>query len=190
MRMFVLVLCAVLGLAPLAFAAEDPPAAPSAAPAATPPVPAASPDPYAGLPKPVVGAIKELEAACRDEGGTAKWTAKGLVDEVDFSHDGQPDYLIDTHGVECSASVTPWIGSDGFRHIIFISKGKGKWVRAFDRSARGLELITKDGETRLILFSHSGDCTRPNPKRYQRCTQEYAWRHGKLKLIDEEWFTD
>lgn len=187
MRAFVGLVGAVLGLAavlgpPAPAAAGEPPP-----PASEPAAPSA--DPFAGLPKEVAVAVKELEEECRAEHGVPRWTAHALFGPVNVSPDGRPDYLINTHGIECVGNSTPWIGSDGFRYIVIVSTGKGKWVRAFDRSARGFE-ITEGKDPRIILFSHSGDCTRPNPKRYQRCTQDYAWRHGKLKLMSEEWETD
>lgn len=172
---------------------------PAATPAAPPPASAEAPapvaaapasNPYAGLPKVVAKAVKELEAACRAEEGTPKWNPKTVFDVVNVSPDGRPDYLIDTHAMECEGGITPWIGSDGFRHILFISTGPGRWTRAFDRGARGFDIIAPKGGGRpqVIVFSHSAYCTRPNPERFMRCTQIYEWRRGKLRKVSEEWF--
>ncbi|MFG1263839.1 MULTISPECIES: hypothetical protein [Xanthobacter] len=197
--------CAAMGLGAtdIAWAAEAPPppaaAPPVAAPAAPPPASAEAPapvaaapasNPYAGLPKVVAKAVKELEAACRAEEGTPKWNPKTVFDVVNVSPDSQPDYLIDTHAMECDGGITPWIGSDGFRHILFISTGPGRWTRAFDRGARGFDIIAPKGGGRpqVIVFSHSAYCTRPNPERFMRCTQIYEWRRGKLRKVSEEWF--
>ncbi|WP_296585204.1 hypothetical protein [Xanthobacter sp.] len=187
------------GASGIARAAEAPapPAAapPAAAPAAVPPAKAeaaAAPavNPYAGLPKVVAQAVKELEAACRAEGGAPKWNPKTVFDVVNVSPDGRPDYLIDTHAMECGGGITPWIGSDGFRHILFISIGPGRWTRAFDRGARGFDIIAPKGGARpqVIVFSHSAYCTRPNPERFMRRTQIFEWRRGKLRKVSEEWF--
>ncbi len=201
---FVGMFCAAIavGASGIARAAEAPapPAAPSAAePATQPPaVPPAAPEaatapaanPYAGLPKVVVKAVKELEASCRAEEGTSRWNPKTVFDVVTVSPDGRPDYLIDTHAMECEGGITPWIGSDGFRHILFISTGPGRWTRAFDRGARGFDIIAPKGGGRpqVIVFSHAAYCTRPNPERFMRCTQIYEWRRGKLRKVSEEWF--
>ncbi|MFG1211325.1 hypothetical protein V5F72_02735 [Xanthobacter flavus] len=173
--------------APLAASAASPPTVPPAE-AATPVATAANS--YAGLPKVVAKAVKELEAACRADGGSPSWNPKTVFDVVNVSPDGRPDYLIDTHAMECEGGITPWIGSDGFRHILFISTGPGRWTRAFDRGARGFDIIAPKGGGRpqVIVFSHSAYCTRPNPERFMRCTQIYEWRRGKLRKVSEEWF--
>lgn len=176
--------------APAPPAAQPPAAPPAAAEAATPVAAAPAANPYAGLPKVVAKAVKELEAACRAEGGTPSWNPKTVFDVVNVSPDGRPDYLIDTHAMECEGGITPWIGSDGFRHILFISTGPGRWTRAFDRGARGFDIIAPKGGGRpqVIVFSHSAYCTRPNPERFMRCTQIYEWRRGRLRKVSEEWF--
>lgn len=205
MRTFlVAAVCAALGLgasdmvraaeAPSSPAASPtPPATPAPAaiaPATAPVATAPAADPYAGLPKVVVKAVKELEAACRAEGGTPGWKPKSVFEVVNVSPDGRPDYLIDTHAMACEGGITPWIGSDGFRHILFVSTGPGRWSRAFDRGARGFEItVPKDGaRPKIIVFSHSAYCTRPNPERFMRCTQIYEWHRGKLRKVSEEWF--
>lgn len=204
MRAVILLACAVLGWPIGAGAVEagaagagareaGPVGADQASGAASPagPAPAVPQGDLAhdGLPKVLSGAVKALEAECRAEGGVASWTAKGIFYEVNLSPDGRPDYVLDTHGITCSGGFTPWVGSDGFRYLIFVSTGPGRWTRAFERPARGLEI--KDGPTpELILFSHSAYCSKPNPERYQRCTQVYVWRGGKLRKSSEEWFTD
>lgn len=166
------------------------PAPASSAPSPTP-GPAAAADPYAGLPKVVARAVQELEAECRAAEGRPNWKPGTLAEVVNVSPDGRPDYLIDTHAIACDGGFTPWIGSDGFRHILFVSTGPGRWVRAFDRAARGFEIDNKGRKApQVIVFSHSAYCTRPNPERYMRCTQVYEWRRGKLRKISEDWFTD
>lgn len=208
MRMAAVVaLCAALGPGPLVSfvmaeelqAGANAPAkgAPTVQPApdTAPPAMSASPktgDPYAGLPKVVARAVKELEAECRAEDGIPKWLAKSVFGVVDVSPDGRPDYLIDTHDVGCDGGFTPWVGSDGFRYILFISTGPGRWTRAFNRAARGFDIVpARNGKwPQLVVFSHSGHCTRPNPERYMRCTQVFEWERGRLRKTDEEWFTD
>ncbi len=188
-----------VGACGIARAAEAPPSPAAASPTPAPPAPAeaAAPaatapaaNPYAGLPKVVAKAVKELEAACRAEGGTPGWKPKTVFEVVNVSPDGRPDYLIDTHAMECEGGITPWIGSDGFRHILFVSTGQGRWTRAFDRGARGFEITEpKDGtRPKIVVFSHSAYCTRPNPERFMRCTQVYEWRRGRLRKISEVWF--
>jgi len=206
MRIGVVTLCAVIGLGPFtssARAGETPTGAAANAPAAGTQMAQPAPDPaavagqpasnpYAGLPKVVAGAVKGLEAACRAEDGTPQWSAKTVFTVVDVSPDGRPDYLIDTHDMACEGGFTPWVGSDGFRYILFVSTGPGRWTRAFDRGARGFE-IAPGGHGKLphlVVFSHSAYCTRSNPERYMRCTQIYEWRRGKLRKTDEAWFTD
>lgn len=180
---------------PAAEAPPNPPAPAVPAPASSAPSPtpvsAAAADPYAGLPKVVARAVQELEAECRAAEGRPNWKPGTLAEVVNVSPDGRPDYLIDTHAIACDGGFTPWIGSDGFRHILFVSKGPGRWVRAFDRAARGFEIDNKGRKVpQVIVFSHSAYCTRPNPERYMRCTQVYEWRRGKLRKISEDWFTD
>lgn len=147
-------------------------------------------DPYAGLPKVVARAVKGLEAECRAENGTPEWKLQSVYAVVNVSPDGRPDYLIDTHTIACDGGFTPWVGSDGFRHILFVSTGPGRWIRAFDRGARGFEITEpKPGKRpQVIVFSHSAYCTRPNPERFMRCTQVYEWRRGKLRKMSEDWF--
>lgn len=198
-RAFVGMFCVAVaaGASGIARAAEAPappaaaPAAPpAAAEAATPVATAPAANPYAGLPKVVAKALKELEAVCGADGGRPSWNPKTVFDVVNVSPDGRPDYLMDTHAMECEGGITPWIGSDGFRHILFISTGPGRWTRAFDRGARGFDIIAPKGGGRpqVIVFSHSAYCTRPNPERFMRCTQIYEWRRGKLRKVSEEWF--
>ncbi|MFG1291106.1 hypothetical protein [Xanthobacter versatilis] len=178
---------------PAAEAPPNPPAPAVSAPASTAPAPTPGPaaDPYAGLPKVVARAVQELEAECRAAEGRPNWKPGTLAEVVNVSPDGRPDYLIDTHAIACDGGFTPWIGSDGFRHILFVSTGPGRWVRAFDRGARGFEIENKGRKVpQVIVFSHSAYCTRPNPERYMRCTQVYEWRRGKLRKISEDWFTD
>lgn len=173
-----------------AAASPTPAASPAPAEAAAPIPPAPAANLYVGLPKVVAKAVKELEAVCRAEGGTPGWKPKTVFEVVNVSPDGRPDYLIDTHAMECEGGFTPWIGSDGFRHILFVSTGPGRWTRAFDRGARGFD-ITKPkngGRPQVIVFSHSAYCTRPNPERFMRCTQVYEWRRGRLRKLSEEWF--
>ncbi len=174
-----------------ALAAEreaGPPPAP-AAPSPAPPEAPAAPDPHAGLPPALAGAVAELEALCRKEGGTPGWSTGALVSEVSLSPDGRPDYVIDTRGIRCEGADSPWMGSDGARYMIYVSTGPDRWVRAFDRSARALN-VTGGPKPELVLLSHAASCKAPNPKHYQRCTETYVWRKGKLRKIDEEWFDD
>lgn len=172
-----------------AMAAEAGPPPPAAAPSPASPETPPALDPHAGLPPALVGAVEELEALCRKEGGTPHWSTQALVSEVNLSPDGRPDYVIDTHGISCGDADSPWMGSDGARYIIYVSTGPDGWVRAFDRPARTLD-VTAGAKPELVLLSHVAYCKAPNPKRYQRCTQTYVWRKGKLRKIDEEWFTD
>lgn len=206
--------CAVLGPgAPgMVQAAEAPPSPATTSPAtaspATPsPAPSASPapaetaapvatasaaTPYAGLPKVVAKAVKELEAACRAGGGTPGWQLKTVFEAVDLSPDGRPDYLIDTHAMACDDGIPPWMGSDGFRYILFVSTAPHRWTRAFDRPARIFEIVpAKDGApARVEVFSHYAHCALPNPDRYMRCNQTYEWRGGRLRKVSEDWETN
>lgn len=172
-----------------AMAAEAGPPPPATAPSPASPETPPAPDPRAGLPPALADAVKELEALCRQEGGTPHWSTEALVSEVNLSPDGRPDYVIDTHGISCADADSPWMGSDGARYIIYVSTGPDRWVRAFDGPARTLD-ITTAAKPELVLLSHVAYCKAPNPKRYQRCTQTYVWRKGQLRKIDEEWFTD
>lgn len=192
-RVAAIVLCAAFGVGAFAGpagAAEGPsgarPGEPAPAPAAAPPA-----DPYAGLPRVVATAVRELEAACRAEEGTLRWDPRTVYAVVEVSQDGRPDYLIDTHDLACDdGGYTPWIGSDGFRYIVFVSTGPDRWTRAFDRPARIFEIVApKGGRPRIEVLSHAAHCTRPNPERYQRCEQTFEWRRGKLRKVHEEWFT-
>lgn len=184
-----------LGVVVSAVRAEEAPPAPvpsaAVAPEAEKPVVPAG-DPYAGLPKIVAKAVRELQEECETEDGTFTWKPETVYAVVKVSPDGRPDYLIDTHTVSCDGGYTPWVGSDGFRHILFVSIGPGRWTRAFDRGARGFMIVAPKGggRPRVEVFSHSAYCTRPNPERYMRCTQLFEWRGGKLKKISETWFTD
>ena len=183
------------GVVPPAPAASAPVSSPAAATADTDAAaPAAVPggNPYRGLPKVVARAVRQLEAACRKEEGTAHWSPAGVYQVVNVSTDGWPDFLIDTHAIACDGGITPWVGSDGFRYILFVSTGPGRWTRAFDRPARIFEITeAKDGQPpRLEVFSHYAHCKLPNPDRYMRCSQTYEWRRGKLRTVSEEWSTD
>lgn len=148
--------------------------------------------PYSGLPKVVAQAVRQLEADCRREEGTARWSPTGVYTVVNVSPDGRPDYLIDTHAIACDDGVAPWMGSDGFRYILFVSTGPGRWTRAFDRPARIFEIVeAKDGQpARVEVFSHYAHCALPNPDRYMRCNQTYEWRGGRLRKVSEDWETN
>lgn len=189
MNTLVLTACAAAALGLLVWsvdAAEEPQAGAIAARDA-----ASAEDPYAALPKALVPVVQEMEAQCRAAEGTPAWAAKDLFTVVDFSRDGQPDYLLDSHGMRCDdGGDIPWMGSDGFRYVLFVSTGFGRWTRAFDRRARDIDILVVGGEPRLWLFSHVAYCTKPNPMRYQRCEQVYAWGgKGKLRKVSEDWFT-
>ncbi len=107
--------------------------------------------------------------------GVVRTVPKGMLSEVDISHDGKPDWLMDFD----KAVIGAFCGTGGCPKRLYVSTEDG-YVRAFDQQVLDLTLSTVGGETRVEAWVHDTFCDNGGAE----CRFAWTWDPAARRLAE------
>lgn len=130
------------------------------------PLPAVTPAFAEAWPVPVTAVIDTARAECAAfEGGTLAVGAQA-VQQVDLTGDGAANWVVDTHGLDCSSAASLYCGTGGCALDLIVD---GTVTETLSKGWRVLEM----GPLRVVLLQvHGSDCGGTN---LTPCVEARVW---------------
>lgn len=132
------------------------------------------------VPSVVQSDIEYAREMCRALGSHFQ-VDKDYIETHDFNGDKVQDYLMDTRGFKCGRMSDELFGSAAGKPLyVYLSKGKGKWEKAF--SAFAYEYNVKRDYGQLPYF----DVWIRGEVGYQVNYQRMQWNGTELEVVKQE----
>lgn len=123
----------------------------------------------AAAPPAVERLTAEALQECRKAGGTPR-LGRDFETRADLDGDGQPDYLLAFHALECAGAYSLFCGSAGCPLSVFLSSRS--WQQVFGSHVQEWSLEQRGGRPVLVLSLHGSAC---GVSGFQACERRLAW---------------
>lgn len=131
------------------------------------------------LPTTVREAVAELTQMCTDAGGKHV-PSKELLQMVDLTSDGVPDYVLDQGSFNCDGAASLFGGSGGFQMSVYRGMPGGQAVPAFSSGTFGVKVEQETSPAKLSIIVSGELCgQRITPTmshaEYKACWRPVVW---------------
>ena len=136
------------------------------------------------LPAEVQRYIGGFDQICRQAGG-APGNHGDLVQVVDLTGDGVPDYVVDIHGYNClDAAGAVAAGRDGMAVAIFVGGPGGSATQAYEAITDGATVERGSARSRVYVDVGGVDCGQQNAANlpytdWKFCSRPLDWNAAK-----------